>query len=198
MQNFKTFIFLLITYLMIGGSAYAAYGDSVNTNDQPVLTKGAAIPADAVIEAKLQTAYSLNSELNRYSIKVSVDNGLVTLDGAVRDNIQKDLAETIARDVEGVKEVKNSITVDRRTKMGEKRGDFGQKAIDATITAMVKSRLLANTRVSGLDIQVTTVNNVVTLNGTARSAEEKRIAGRLAIATPGVSAVKNTIKIKSG
>lgn len=195
MRSLKIGAFLLTTSL-IPSMAFAAYGDNPTVaNSHTVLTKEITCPVDTLIEARLQTAYLLNLELKRFNIKVSVNNAAVTLDGAVQNQAQKELAEAIARDLEGVDDVVNNIVVDKNTQAGEKRGDFGQKVIDATITAMIKSKLLAHPHTSALTVTVATVNNVVTLTGKVGSVAEKEAAGRLAVQTTGVSAVKNKLKV---
>jgi hyperosmotically inducible protein len=57
---------------------------------------------------------------------------------------------------------------------------------DALITSKVKTQLLADETVSGLDIDVDTQENVVTLSGTVKTAAEREAAIRIASATAGV------------
>jgi hyperosmotically inducible protein len=73
----------------------------------------------------------------------------------------------------------------------------GQYIDDATITAKVKTELLTTSGVSGTGIGVETVRGgEVQLSGFARSAEEKRRAGEIATAVPGVTQVHNDIRIR--
>lgn len=60
---------------------------------------------------------------------------------------------------------------------------------DAWITSKVKAQLLADAEVEGLDIDVDTVDQVVTLSGTAESAAARAKAIELAAATGGVKKV---------
>jgi hyperosmotically inducible periplasmic protein len=79
----------------------------------------------------------------------------------------------------------------------EKAAEAGDKAKanmdDASITAKVKSMLLADPEVKGVAIEVDTVNGNVTLSGTAKSAYEKTEAEKLAKHTEGVVSVVNQI-----
>ncbi len=70
---------------------------------------------------------------------------------------------------------------------------------DSEITTAVKSKLLADSKVSALDIHVETNNGVVTLTGAANSAAEKAEAIKVASHTSGVKHVvsKLTIEKKS-
>lgn len=72
----------------------------------------------------------------------------------------------------------------------------GEQFDDATITASVKSKFAADPLVSALDIDVDTLNGVVTLSGFVGSAAEKSKAGQIAAATDHVSRVVNNLQIQ--
>ena len=69
----------------------------------------------------------------------------------------------------------------------------GQAVDDATITASVKARLLADERTKGFDTNVDTVKGVVTLTGGADSEAAKRAAQELAGQDEGVILIKNEL-----
>lgn len=71
----------------------------------------------------------------------------------------------------------------------------GQAIDDATITASVKTRLLADERTQGFDINVDTRNGIVTLRGGADSQAAKLVAGSLAGEAEGVVLVKNELEV---
>src|SRR6187455_2284858 len=71
----------------------------------------------------------------------------------------------------------------------------GDAAADAATTAAVKTKLLGDTKVGGLAIDVDTKDNVVTLTGKVRSAAEKTEAVRLARTTTGVKSVVDKLVI---
>ena len=73
-----------------------------------------------------------------------------------------------------------------------------EKADDAAVTAKVKSALLADDQVKGLQINVDTSNGTVTLSGTAKSANEKQRAEQVATAVEGVRGVQNRISVQGG
>ncbi len=62
----------------------------------------------------------------------------------------------------------------------------GNTIDDSVITAKVKSKLLADKMVSGLDIKVETNNGIVTLQGIVKTDSEATTAVELASSTPGV------------
>ena len=67
---------------------------------------------------------------------------------------------------------------------------------DAAITTAVKTKLLADTAVGGLKIDVDTSNHVVTLTGAVHSAAEKAEALRLARTTKGVKSVVSKLTVE--
>jgi len=71
----------------------------------------------------------------------------------------------------------------------------GDAAADAATTAAVKTKLLGDTKVAGLNINVDTKDNVVTLTGKVKSAAERTEAVRLASTTTGVKRVVNHLTV---
>jgi len=99
------------------------------------------------------------------------------------------------RDREDVsKSAKNTATEVRQAT--EVAANKAEKAIDDTmITAKVKSALLADSTVKGMDINVDTVGGTVTLSGTAKSQAERSQAEALASSVEGVRNVVNRINV---
>jgi hyperosmotically inducible periplasmic protein len=84
-------------------------------------------------------------------------------------------------------------TATEKTKQAAK--DTGEAITDASITAAVKTKLLADTKVGGLKIDVDTKDHVVTLTGPVSSAAERAEAVRLAKTTTGVKSVVNKLVV---
>jgi osmotically-inducible protein OsmY len=99
------------------------------------------------------------------------------------------------RDREDVsKSAKNTATEVRQAT--EVAANKAEKAIDDTmITAKVKSALLADSTVKGMDINVDTAGGTVTLSGTAKSQAERSQAEALASSVEGVRNVVNRINV---
>jgi len=66
---------------------------------------------------------------------------------------------------------------------------------DASITAKVKARLVADPDVAAIHIDVDTIDGRVTLNGKVSSADERAEAEKLALHTEGVKSVVNLIQV---
>jgi len=73
---------------------------------------------------------------------------------------------------------------------------FGAWIDDATTTASVKSRLLGNPNTAGMQIDVDTRGDVVTLSGEVVSAEEKALAEEMARSTGDVKDVRNQLVVR--
>ena len=152
---------------------------------------------DARKEGRILGAYALNRNLSVFRLSVEVRGTQASLSGTVDSPVEKELAERIARGVNGIDRVDSRIVVDphwSRPAAGTER-DFADVVGDATITAKVKSRLLWNDATDGLDINVDTDRGRVTLKGVADSKESKALAGRLAATTDGVRGVDNQLSV---
>jgi len=66
---------------------------------------------DAAITTALKGKYVLDDELKAHDINVDTVNGVVTLTGAAPSQGAIDRATTIAKSVDGVKDVQNQLTV---------------------------------------------------------------------------------------
>ncbi|WP_296130296.1 BON domain-containing protein [Pseudomonas sp. Ga0074129] len=167
------------------------------------LTAGAQESSQAIMdarqEAQVSTTYALSPYLRANDINVKVVNGKATLTGHVAEEVHKDLATEIAMGVKGVTDVDNQIVVDADylpPKPGAERG-FGDVISDASITTAVKSKLVWSKSTDGMSTQVETRFGRVVLRGTAQSAVERDLAGRLALNTHGVVAVDNQLKVNA-
>ena len=78
---------------------------------------------------------------------------------------------------------------------GEPDRTLGEAIDDASITAGVKSELLADKRTEGFDINVDTKNGHVVLRGGADSLADKLAATELAHKVKGVKSVDNQLTV---
>lgn len=160
---------------------------------------------DAWIDGTLDAVYALNRHLRGFAIDTDVDSGMVHLTGNVSHEIDRDLAEQLANNVEGVVQVDNDLVVApeaQRNLEDVPPGDgpdrtFGTWIDDATTTASVKSRLLGNENTKGLQIDVDTRGDQVTLSGEVASAQERALAEEIALSTGDVKSVRNQLVVRA-
>jgi osmotically-inducible protein OsmY len=148
--------------------------------------------SDAWITTKVKTMLLFHRNVSART-EVNTKDGIVTLRGEAESGAQKELTTEYAKDVEGVKDVKNEMTVGKTSKTTR---TAGQKIDDASITAQVKMTLLYHRSTSALDTSVTTRKGVVTLSGKAKNAAEKDLAAKFANDVNGVKSVKNRMTIE--
>ena len=150
-------------------------------------------------EGKIETSYLFNEHLNNFAIDIEVKENKASLMGTVSSEVQKDLAEQIALSVEGINEVDNHITVSADAKSNTNKQDktYLSAIEDATITARVKTRLLTEGEVPGLQINVDTEAGKVTLKGEVESKAVKQLAGKIVENTQNVVSVDNQLEVKS-
>lgn len=150
--------------------------------------------ADRWLRLKVETALLFHRNVHAATTKVTALNGTVTLSGEASDSAEKDLATVYAGDVEGVKLVKNVMTIS--TTPPEPHRTLGEKIDDASVTALVKASLLVHLSTSAIDTKVETRDGIVTVSGVAGNAAEKKQVTNLAGDIHGVNKVVNEMSIK--
>ena len=152
--------------------------------------------------------------LNGSDIDVDVKNGVVTLQGTVPSEAARARALAVAKANDGVKSVVDQLriaparhdgAVAKTERAGEKAADKTASAANKTGRAVddgwIKSKIYAqyltdwNTVLDDSDIDVNVKDNIVTLNGTVKSAEAKTKAVSTAKSTEGVKMVHDNLRV---
>jgi osmotically-inducible protein OsmY len=167
----------------------------VTSVDNRLETRGAPPTAnsDAWLRDKVKITLSFHRSVSGLATEVDVRDGIVTLRGVAASQAQKELTTEYARDVEGVKDVKNEMTAGTAPKS---RRTVGEKIDDSSITAQVKMTLLYHRSTSAVYTTVKTKHGVVTLDGKAKSVSEKDLASKLANDVNGVNKVINRMIVE--
>jgi osmotically-inducible protein OsmY len=166
----------------------------VKSVDNRLEVKGAPPTAnsDAWLSEKVKATLLFHRSVSPSTTEVYVNEGIVTLRGNAASEAQKELTTEYAKDVEGVKEVKNEMTV---SEISKKTQMVGEMIDDASITALVKITLLYHRSTSALSTKVETNKGVVTLYGKASNTAEKDLVTKLVNDIKGVKDVKNQMII---
>jgi len=151
--------------------------------------------SDGWISMQIKTSLLFNRNVSGIKTQVFVKDGIVTLKGEADSQAQKDLAGEYARDVKGVKDVKNEMTIAKVP--GEPKKTMSETIDDASITAQVKMLFLSHHSTSAFKTGVTTNNGVVTLTGKATSGAGKDMATKVARDVHGVTKVINNMIIEN-
>jgi hyperosmotically inducible protein len=141
---------------------------------------------DSAITALVKSKLAVDNETSSANINVDTMNGVVTLTGIVTTRANKEQAERIARNTEGVTRVINNITV-------ETNGNHaGMSASDLAILSRIKTRYVAE-GVIGPEVEVK--DGRVTLTGNVENPQIRIRAENIARATSGVKEVNNMIEV---
>ncbi len=149
--------------------------------------------SDGWLNTKVKSSLLFHRSVSATKTEVTVHDGVVTLRGEAASQAQKELTTEYAKDVEGVKEVRNEMTV-AATEIRPAE-TLGEKIDDASITAQVKASLLSHHSTSALKTKVETTNGVVTVSGIAKNAAEKDLVTKLVADVKGVIRVVNNMTI---
>ena len=167
-----------------------------------VTLAAACAQSDAGITTKVKAKLAADSAVKATDINVDTKDRIVTLSGKVDSEAAKARAVEIARGTEGVHDVVDNLTWIAASASNEPAAasgaPSGQPLSDAAITAAVKSKLLADTTVGGLKINVDTRDGVVSLTGPVKSQTEKDTAVRIARETSGVRDVQDNLIVQTG
>lgn len=136
-------------------------------------------------------------------ITVDVNNGVVTLSGAVTSPVESDRIVTIVKGTDGVTRVVSNLQVGGSgTSMGTESTDTTSSGTmttgatgDAALTAAVKDKLSAE-GATVPPIEVETADGVVTLTGTVANEGEAERLILLVRAIPNVKSVNSNLKVK--
>jgi osmotically-inducible protein OsmY len=148
--------------------------------------------SDSELQAKLgeKLAYDRVGYGNAFnSITLNVQNGVVTLGGHARTDVDKDSALALVSTYPGVKDVVGEIEVDPvsfmddRTRMQVARAVYGYPTLNKYAIDPAKP------------IRISVQNGNVELYGIVDSASDKEVAGMQANSVPGVFSVKNYLQV---
>jgi len=118
------------------------------------------------------------------TVKVQVTDGVVTLQGTVDWQFQKEQAERGLLPLIGVKSILNKISLN-------------QKPSAAGVKIKIENALKRNAEIDSSHIKVETSDGTVTLRGNVRSWVEREEAEHAAWAAPGVTKIENRLTVSS-
>jgi hyperosmotically inducible protein len=150
--------------------------------------------SDAWIEEKVKAALLFHRSVSAEDTEIDVKDGIVTLRGHATSQAQKELTTEYAKDIDGVKNVINEMTVSEPAKKTHRTAM--EKIDDASITAQIKMALWVHRSTSVANTKVATKLGVVTLSGNAKNAAEKDLVTKLVGDIKGVKGINNRMTIE--
>jgi osmotically-inducible protein OsmY len=167
---------------------------------------------DTWVTTKIQAKYFADGDVKGRNIDVTTSDGVVTLAGVVEDERARRQAVALARATDDVVRVDDRLTakaasepaaapsVARQTRPDEavaRDADFEDRVSNAWVATKIQSRYFLDAIVKGRNIDVTSNNGVVTLEGRVASPTERDHALQLARNTDGVRRVDDRLVIES-
>ncbi len=144
---------------------------------------------DAWIDGKAETILLMNTNLNSFDINTDVKDGVVILTGKVESDIERELAQELVENLDGVRDVDNELTV------LNKDDSFGTAMLDAKVATVIETRYLLDSEVSAMDIDIEAENGVVKLSGMVSTDAEHDLAIAIAENTDDVKRVIDELEI---
>ena len=140
----------------------------------------------------MDLAERVRRSLDSYSgLNVRANNGVVDISGTVRTSSEKSDIVKRARNVQGVRSVNENLTVSQNGS-----GGIGSYIDDASITTVVKGKLLGQSGLDSMDISVETTNGIVTLTGEVDNSAQIGLAEGVTKEADGVKQVVNHLTYK--
>lgn len=150
--------------LALGASSVSAASSANDWQDEA---------KDAWIDGKAESMLMVNTNLNNFDINTDVEQGVVILTGKVDTELDKSLASGLVRQIDGVSEINNELTV---SQPASQSADLGQAVVDTKVSAALKTSLLLNPDISGTNIDVSVNDGVATLSGEVKSDAARDLA----------------------
>lgn len=150
--------------------------------------------SDGWMALKIRSRLLVKGNVSATTTTVAAKDGVVTLGGTADNAAQKELTEVYAKEIDGVKSVKNEIVVKPVVATSQ---TIGETVDDASITTQVKFALLHHQATSALKTKVTTKEGVIVITGEAANAAEKSLVTKLAQDVRGAKSVNNNMTVKS-
>jgi osmotically-inducible protein OsmY len=183
-------------FLALGASALSS--GCVAVTGAAAVAGGMVAVQDRTIGRSLDDAAASNTVKTRLMaldnaaymrVDVEMAQGQLLLSGTTPTAEHKAMAERIAWSVAGIDEVANEIEVGRNPGML-------RSGLDNFITAQVRTKILADSQIKGVNYNIETQKGVVYLMGLARSEEELQRAAESASMVRGVERVVSYVVVR--
>lgn len=142
------------------------------------------VRSDVDIGKAAAFALDWNTSIPKDKVKVTIDEGYLTLSGEVEWQYQKLSAWNAVTGISGVKSVINNIIVKPSLKINA-----------STVKDQIIKEFERNAKIDAEKIQVELFNNCITLKGKVRNFDEMDEAVDVAWSIPGVREVNNDLTI---
>lgn len=164
--------------------------------------------SDSGITTAVQARYYGDETIRNRDVDVTTENGVVTLRGTVESEADRQQAQQLAQNVQGVTRVDNQLQVRSEERPAattgttpETRSAEGTRDTDRVdagwITTKIQAQYFTNPGLKPWNIDVTSSSaGVVTLRGEVDNATDKQQAVTIARNTEGVTRVEDNLRVR--
>ena len=160
----KKIVSFLIIFLLISCTSIGQFGAGVDITFDP-RTIGMQID-DTIMQKNLSARLTLTDKKYFISIQSEVRDGNIFLSGKVDEPEEKIKITKLAWETNGVRSVKNAITIKGQT-------SFKGTAKDIFITSQLRSALIFNKKTKARNYTLETINKKIYIFGIAMDLDEK-------------------------
>lgn len=145
---------------------------------------------DTVVTAGVKSALLGDADIKSFDFQVETRKGEVQLSGFAQNQAQIDRAIALARNVKGVKNVQNKLSLKGAPT------SVGVGVDDGIVTARVKAAFMNDPDIKSVDVAVVTRKGEVQLSGFVNDQKQMDRAVVVARAVENVTSVSNEMSIK--
>ncbi len=161
----KKIFSLILIFIITSCTSVSQFGAGVDITFDP-RTIGMQID-DTIMQKNLSARLALNDKKYFLSIQSEVRDGNIFLSGKVDEPEEKIKITKMAWETNGVRSVKNAITIKGQT-------NFKSTAKDILITTQLRSALIFNKKTKARNYTLETINKTIYIFGIAMNSEEKK------------------------
>ena len=179
--------FRVVSLVLLLGIAFVAY--HLYTSGQlPYIQRAV---EDTAVTGSVKAAFAVHRDLSRRPIEIETDRRVVRLSGEVASEQERESAEELAANVEGVEGVENRLAVDAA--LGEIEADsspksLGQRLDDAALLTKIRTALHLDREARKIDVDIQVSAGRVVLRG---EVPTKELADRIRTRVASVGGVES-------
>lgn len=117
--------------------------------------------------------------------------GVITLEGSVASELDRERIEAVARTTPGVSLVRNRLTITAPTE------GMASLAAPASVASDIRARLRGAPNLHDFNLEISVLAGVATLRGEARDEADRRRIEEITRSTPGVMSIENRITTRA-
>jgi hyperosmotically inducible protein len=186
--------FRVVSLVLLLGIAFVVY--HLYTSGQlPYIQRAV---EDTAVTGSVKAAFAVHRDLQNRPIEIETDGGVVLLSGEVASKEERESAEELAANVEGVEGVENRLAVDAT--LGDENDSppksFGQRLDDAALLTKIRTALHLDREARKIDVEIQVSAGRVVLRGAVPNEElADRIRNRVA-SVAGVESLDDELELE--